>query len=172
MRPKSRCLLMSQHSATSHRAPLILAVLTVSLASCRSRSDVSAEDADSPHPRCARLVDSAILASRSKLQHAVAEAASERSARESPRRYLFEFEVTTGAASTSVQRASASGTEPIVQFVVDSAGVVDTTTVQIVTSRGGEPSQGVAVAAVRDWRFSPAQIAGCAVAQLVQVPLP
>ena len=163
---------MSQHCATSQRAPLILAVLTVSLASCRSRSDVSAEATDSPYPRCARLVDSAIVASRSKLQHAVAEAANERGVRESPRRYFFEFEVTTGATSTSVQRASASGTEPIVQFVVDSAGVVDTATVEIVTIRGRELSQRAAIAAVRDWRFRPAQIAGCAVTQLVQVPLP
>ena len=172
MRPKPRCLLMSQHCSTSHRAPFILAVLTLWLAGCRSRSDVSAEATDSLRTRCARLVDSAIVASRSTLKHAVAEAANERSAQESSRRYFFEFEVTRGATSTSVQRASASGTQPIVQFVVDSTGVVDTATVKVVTSRGREVTQDAAVAGVRDWRFRPAQITECAVAQLVQAPLP
>jgi len=154
-------------------AALPLSIVLVALSSgCRPRTDVSTESRRSVRPPCARLVDSALVASRQKLVSGVVPRSRE-SLDFLERRYFLEFEV-TNPATRGVMHAPTTdaGTAPIVQFVVDRTGAVDTATVKVIWSRGRDISRTAAVTAVRHWRFGPALIANCRVAQLVEVPLP
>lgn len=58
----------------------------------------------------------------------------------------------------------------LVQFVVDSAGVPDPRTYKILRARDRELAE-AGRRVVATWRFRPARIAACSVAQLVQTPL-
>ena len=141
---------------------LLLAALASSQSACRPRRDMSTTSIDSASVRCARVVDSAVDARRDLL-----------AAARIRRRYFFNFEVTEGATSSSVpDQRNDAGTAPTVQFIVDSTGAVDTSTVQVVAARGRNLSRGDVIAAVGGWRFHPARIANCPVSQLLQVYLP
>ena len=83
----------------------------------------------------------------------------------------FEYQVERPAEPQSVPTGpSRPGPDAaLVQFVVDTAGVAEPATVKVV-----EPAQAASarlLATVAMWRFTPAQVYGCRVRQVVQVPV-
>lgn len=92
----------------------------------------------------------------------------------------FEFQVEVRAewipdSSVTPRPAPARGVQAqelpaLVQFVVDSAGVPHPRTYKILAARDPELAE-AGRAVVERWRFRPARVGGCAVAQLVQTPL-
>jgi hypothetical protein len=92
----------------------------------------------------------------------------------------FEFQVEVPAqwlpdSSVTPRPAPARGVEAqelpaLVQFVVDSAGVPHPRTYKILKARDPELAE-AGRTVVGTWRFRPARIGSCAVAQLVQTPL-
>jgi hypothetical protein len=125
---------------------------------------------------CATIVDSALTARRAHLQSAVSTVGIPGTPKtRPPRDYFFDFEVTTPAQQRdrdSLPAATGRSAGPIVQFVVDSVGVVDTTTVAIVAEHGRPLIKAAVIATLRERRFFPARIGTCPVAQLLQVTLP
>lgn len=83
----------------------------------------------------------------------------------------FEFQVERPAEARAVPAAPARpGPETaVVQFIVDTAGLVEPSTVKVV-----DPAMPVSPqlkAAVATWRFTPAEVYGCRVRQVVQIPV-
>src|SRR5829696_929268 len=119
---------------------------------------------------CSTVVDSALQVARERIATTAAGRASD-SVRGAPaRQYFFEFEVTQRAAivrpdATPAYRDTSAA---VLQFVVDPAGVADTSSVRIVAARQTRLRQTDAVEKVRSWSFTPAAVRGCPVAQLVQ----
>ena len=83
----------------------------------------------------------------------------------------FEFQVERPAEPRSVPAGpSRPGPDAaLVQFVVDTAGIAEPATVKVI-----EPSQPASAklrATVATWRFAAAEVYGCRVRQVVQVPV-
>ena len=92
-------------------------------------------------------------------------------ASQSERRYFFEHEATVRAAV--VGRAAAPSvardTGALVQFVVDSSGRVDTSTVRLLAARGSRMGRTELATLIGGWPFTPGKVLGCPVAQMVQM---
>lgn len=87
---------------------------------------------------------------------------------EVPAQWLPDSSVTPRPDPT--RRATAEELPALVQFVVDSAGVPVPRTYKVLKARDRELAE-AGRRVVATWRFRPARIAHCSVAQLVQTPL-
>jgi len=110
---------------------------------------------------CAAVVDRALHEARDRTT----------TASQSERRYFFEHEATVRAAV--VGRAAAPSvardTGALVQFVVDSSGRVDTSTVRLLAARGSRMGRTELATLIGGWPFTPGKVLGCPVAQMVQM---
>lgn len=133
-----------------------LLVSSVRPASVDSRAALAAS-ADS----CAALVDNALHEARDRTTIPS----------QSTRRYFFEHELTARAAVAARRPAPRIATDSgaLVQFVVDSAGRVDTSTVRLLAARGSRMGRTELAALIGGWPFTPGKVRGCPVAQMVQM---
>ena len=110
---------------------------------------------------CATVVDSALREARDRTTIAALP----------ERPFFFEHETTVRAAiagsTTAPSIARDSGA--LVQFVVDSAGRVDTSTVRLLAARGSRMGRTELAALIGGWPFTPGKVLGCPVAQMVQL---
>ena len=113
---------------------------------------------------CGAIVDSALYVARERI------AGSDSIRAASVRQYFYEHEVTKRAAIArrGAMPARADRSAAVVQFVVGPAGTVDTSTVRIVDPQQSGVRQAEVVAQIGRWRFQPAAVRECPVAQLVQ----
>ena len=112
---------------------------------------------------------------------ALANAAATSQPSTQPRTAFNEFEVEQAATPTVASQAlgitAFAHRELLVQFVVDTTGVVDLPTTKVLAitmparARPHASDSTRAVDALRRWRFRPAQIGGCAVPQIEQMPV-
>ena len=140
---------------------LALAIVPLLVSSVRPASvdprTTLAASADS----CAALVDNALHEARDRTTIAS----------QSTRRYFFEHELTVRAAvsaATPAPRITADS-GALVQFVVDSAGRVDTSTVRLLAARGSRMGRTELATLIGGWPFTPGKVLGCPVAQMVQM---
>lgn len=137
----------------------------------------------SPPPDCAAVVSNAQLRAASRIDNSSFAPAPGQPQRRlyfgvlgdsSRRRHLYEFEVDSQVRRVDGDSSAAAirNSRALVQFVVDSAGAVDTSTVKVIAARERILTREAAVAAVREWRYRPARVDGCVVSQLLQVELP
>jgi hypothetical protein len=110
---------------------------------------------------CVALVDSALHEARDRTTIAA----------QSERRFFFEFEATVRAARIGTPHAPsiAADSGALVQFVVDSAGRVDTATVRLLAPRESGMGRTEVAALIGGWPFTPGRVLGCPVAQMVQM---
>jgi len=110
---------------------------------------------------CAAVVDSALDEARGRTTIATLPA----------RRFFFEHEATVRAAiaGTTAAPSMARDSGALVQFVVDSAGRVDTSTVRLLAARGSRMGRTELATLIGGWPFTPGKVLGCPVAQMVQM---
>jgi hypothetical protein len=110
---------------------------------------------------CAAVVEDALREARDRTTGAT----------QPSRQFFFEFEATVPAAI--VGKTSAPSIAPdsgaLVQFIVDSAGRVDTSTVRLLAARGSRMGRTELATLIGGWPFTPGQVKGCPVTQLVQM---
>ena len=83
----------------------------------------------------------------------------------------FEFQVERPATAQAVpagpSRAGPDGA--LVQFIVDTAGIAEPATVKVIQPT--VPVSANLLARVATWRFTPAEVYGCRVRQVMQIPV-
>ncbi len=134
--------------------PLYVSFVRPSSVGSRAKLAASADS-------CAALVDNALREARDRTTIAS----------QSTRRYFFEHELTVRAAvsaATPAPRITADS-GALVQFIVDSAGRVDTSTVRLLTARGSRMGRTELATLIGGWPFTPGKVLGCPVAQMVQM---
>ena len=140
---------------------LALAIAPLLTSSVRPSGVVSHGTPAAAVDSCATVVDSALREARERTT----------TASQSARRYFFEHEATVRAAIAGSTTASsiARDSGALVQFVVDPAGRVDTSTVRLLAARGSRMGRTELAALIGGWRFTPGKVLGCPVAQMVQL---
>ena len=111
---------------------------------------------------CATIVDSALREARERTTTASGQ---------SERPFFFEHETPVRAAfaGTTAAPIIARDSGALVQFVVDPAGRVDTSTVRLLAARGSRMGRTELAALIGGWQFTPGKVRGCPVAQMVQL---
>ena len=93
------------------------------------------------------------------------------SANSTERPFFFEHEATVRAAfaGTTAAPSIARDSGALVQFVVDPAGRVDTSTVRLLAARASRMGRTELATLIGGWQFTPGKVLGCPVAQMVQL---
>jgi len=140
---------------------LALAIVPLLVSSVRPASVDSRGTQAGSADSCAALVDNALHEARDRTTIPS----------QSTRRYFFEHELTVRAAVSATTPAPriAADSGALVQFIVDSAGRVDTSTVRLLAARGSRMGRTELATLIGGWPFTPGKVLGCPVAQMVQM---
>ena len=140
---------------------LALAVVPLLVSSVRPGSVDLREAVVVSADSCAAKVDSAMQVARDRTTSTTLPA---------QRSFFFEHELTVRAARVGTPAPSTTpDSGAIVQFVVDTAGRVDTSTVRLLAARGSRMGRTELATLIGGWPFTPGRVAGCPIAQLVQM---
>lgn len=135
-------------------APLLASSVRPSIIDSRATLAASSDS-------CATVVDSALREARDRTTIAALP----------ERPFFFEHETTVRAAiaGTTTAPSIARDSGALVQFVVDAAGRVDTSTVRLLAARGSRMGRTELATLIGGWQFTPGKVLSCPVAQMVQL---